>query len=68
MIISNKHGIYELPNKLSNDLRITFLGNNEILGKSQKFIRANNLGHNIMELYNVLVEIRLTTNKTKRDT
>ena len=26
-----------------------------------------NLGHNIMELYNVLVQIRLTTSKTKRD-
>ena len=25
-----------------------------------------NLGHNILELYNVLVEIRLTTIKTKR--
>ena len=27
-----------------------------------------NLGHNILELYNVLVQIRLTTSKTKRDT
>ena len=26
-----------------------------------------NLGHNILELYNVLVQIRLTTSKTKRD-
>ena len=26
-----------------------------------------NLGHNILELYNVLVHIRLTTSKTKRD-
>ena len=26
-----------------------------------------NLGHNILELYNVLVKIRLTTSKTKRD-
>ena len=25
-----------------------------------------NLGHNILELYNVLVEIRLTTSKMKR--
>ena len=25
-----------------------------------------NLGHNILELYNVLVQIRLTTSKTKR--
>ena len=26
-----------------------------------------NLGHNILELYNVLVQIQLTTSKTKRD-
>ena len=26
-----------------------------------------NLGHNILELYNVVVQIRLTTSKTKRD-
>ena len=26
-----------------------------------------NFGHNILELYNVLVQIRLTTSKTKRD-
>ena len=39
------------------------------------FIRATvrcygniyNLGHNILKLYNVLVQIRLTTSKTKRD-
>ena len=30
-------------------------------------LQTNNLGHNIMELYNVLVQIRLTTSKTKRD-
>ena len=26
-----------------------------------------NVGHNILELYNVLVQIRLATSKTKRD-
>ena len=26
-----------------------------------------NLGHNILELYNVLVQVRLTTSKTQRD-
>ena len=26
-----------------------------------------NLGHNIFELYNVLIQTRLTTSKTKRD-
>ena len=26
-----------------------------------------NLGHNILELYNVLVQIQLTTSKAKRD-
>ena len=29
-------------------------------------IQIYNLGHNILELYNVLVQIRLTTSKTKR--
>ena len=32
MIISNKYGIYEMPHKLSNDLRF------RILRKSQNFI------------------------------
>ena len=29
-IISNKHGIYELPHELPNDLRLTNLGSQEI--------------------------------------
>ena len=36
-IISNKHGIYELPQELSNDLRLRILRNSEISGKSQNF-------------------------------
>ena len=28
-IISNKHGIYELPHELSKDLRLRILGNSE---------------------------------------
>ena len=31
------------------------------------FYLAYNLGHNILELYNVLVQIQLTTSKTKRN-
>ena len=27
----------------------------------------HNLGHNMLELYNVLIQTRLTTSKTKRD-
>ena len=38
LIISNKYGIYELPHKLSNDLRLRILGNLEISGKSQNFL------------------------------
>ena len=37
-IITYKHGIYELPQKLPNDLRLRTLGNYEILGKCQHFI------------------------------
>ena len=30
VIINNKHGIYELPQKLANDARVRVLGNSEI--------------------------------------
>ena len=32
-IITYKHGIYELPHELPNDLTLRILGNQEILGK-----------------------------------
>ena len=38
MIISNKHGIYELPRGLQNDLRPAILENYEKSRKSQKFV------------------------------
>ena len=38
VIISNKDGIYELPHKFPNDLRLRILGNQERPGKSQNFI------------------------------
>ena len=34
-IISNKQSLYELPHKLSNDLRLRILRNKEKSGKSQ---------------------------------
>ena len=37
-IITCKHGIYELPQELPNDLRLRVLGNYEILGKYLRFI------------------------------
>ena len=37
----------------------------EVKGAKRKF--SDNLGHNILELCNVLVNIRLTTSKTQRD-
>ena len=37
-IISNKYGIFELPHKLQNYLRLRILGNQEISEKSQNFI------------------------------
>ena len=37
-IVSNKHGIYELPHDLQNDLRLSIFVNYEISGKSQNFI------------------------------
>ena len=38
VIISIKHGIYECPYELPNDLRLRILGTLEILAKSQNFI------------------------------
>ena len=38
VIISNKHGIYELPEKLLNDLKLRNLGSYESLQKSLNFI------------------------------
>ena len=37
-IITYKHGIYELPHELPNDLRLTVSGNQEILGNCLNFI------------------------------
>ena len=39
VIVSNKHGIYELPHDLPNELRLKILGNKEISGKCQKGYR-----------------------------
>ena len=38
VIISNKHGIYELPHELSNDVKLRILGNLERPEKSQNFL------------------------------
>ena len=38
MMISNKHGIYEIPHKWLRDLTRRIFGNKKILGKSQRFI------------------------------
>ena len=37
-IITYKHGIYELPHELPNDLRLRILGNSELSGKCLNFI------------------------------
>ena len=37
-IITYKHGIYELPQELPNDLRLKILGNKEISGKCLNFL------------------------------
>ena len=37
-IITYKHGIYELPYELPNDLRLRILGNKEISGKCLNYI------------------------------
>ena len=39
MIISYKHGIYELSHELLNHFRLRVLGNQKIPGKSQNFIQ-----------------------------
>ena len=37
-IITYKYGIYDLPNRLPNDLRLRILENQEMFGKSLNFI------------------------------
>ena len=37
-IITYKHGIYELPHELPNDLRLRILQNEEVSGTSANFI------------------------------
>ena len=37
-VITYKHGIYKLPHKLPNDLRLKIFGNQEILEKCLNFI------------------------------
>ena len=44
VIISNKHGIYEFPDKLQNNLRLRILGNQDILRRSQIFIELQPSG------------------------
>ena len=38
VIISKKHGTYELPHDLPNNLKLRILGNQERSGKPQNFI------------------------------
>ena len=40
-IITNKHGIFELPHELPNDLRLRIFGNYESSGKSQNLIELS---------------------------
>ena len=47
MVISNKHGIYELSLKLLNNLRLNIFGNQEILEKS----------HNLSELFSLVLSL-----------
>ena len=37
VIISNKHGIYELPHELPNNLRFRILENQEVPGKLRNY-------------------------------
>ena len=45
VIINNKHGIYELPHKLPNGLRLRILENQKILGQSENFIELQPSAH-----------------------
>ena len=40
VIISNKHGIYELPHELPNDFKLRILRNQDILRKSQNLTES----------------------------
>ena len=38
VIISNKHGVHELPHELPDNLKLRISGNKENLGKSQNLL------------------------------
>ena len=48
----------------TNDYIHSYMNTSE---KAELITLIHNPGHNILELYKVLVQIRLTTSKTKRD-
>ena len=62
-VVSKHESIYSLRNSLVHCINkqiYKYFGLNE---RSDNY----NHGHNILELYNVLIQTRLTTSKTKRD-
>ena len=49
------------------ELIVTFMKLTTRSLRSKIIVKVYNLGHNFLELYNVLIQTRLTTSKTKRD-
>ena len=47
VIISNKHGIYELPHELPNDLRLRKFGNIKKISKLQNYSLVLSLAHKL---------------------
>ena len=63
-IISNKHGIYELPHELKNDIKLRILGNKEISEKSQN-LQNNGLISSYPGKIKIL--LKLATNSWKSE-
>ena len=49
MIITYTHGIFKLPHKVCDDLRLRILGNQEIAGKSQNFIELKHSAQSLSQ-------------------
>ena len=77
LLYSGTEGIVVARNQISHNskhalslvhpIEITIQGNCLKIITYQALMSNYNLGHNILELYNVLVQIQLTTSKTEHD-
>ena len=62
----HRHLLVVFNRTFLKQMRIFSRNLNNYWKRRAKINFSDNLGHNILKLYNVLIQIRLTTSKTKR--